>query len=155
MPFTINEACTGCGACPRVCPTGAISGEKKKLHAIDDTLCIECGACGRVCPSAAVLNQSGKVATMVKRSQWEKPEFKDEACMSCTICIDTCPAHCLAMSEAKNSKDPHAYPYLKVEKACIGCGFCAAECPVDAVTMRTPSPKEAKAPLNTGKEAVQ
>jgi len=92
---------------------------------------------------------------MAKRSRWEKPEFKHEACMSCTICIDACPAHCLEMSEAKDSGNTHAYPYLKAEKACIGCGFCAAECPVDAIFMRTPAPREAKVSSDAVKEAAQ
>ena len=36
MPFTIiAEACTGCSACEKRCPTGAISGESKKVYFIE------------------------------------------------------------------------------------------------------------------------
>lgn len=45
----LEEVCTGCGACMRVCPSGAITGEKKKPHRINDDLCIKCGACFDVC----------------------------------------------------------------------------------------------------------
>jgi len=48
------EKCTGCGACIRVCPTGCISGEKKKIHVIDEGRCTRCGACAQVCPVDAV-----------------------------------------------------------------------------------------------------
>jgi NADH:ubiquinone oxidoreductase subunit F (NADH-binding)/(2Fe-2S) ferredoxin/Pyruvate/2-oxoacid:ferredoxin oxidoreductase delta subunit len=48
------QACTGCGACIRPCPEGAISGEKKQPHTINLELCIKCGACRDVCRFDAV-----------------------------------------------------------------------------------------------------
>ncbi len=50
----IDEFCKGCGACKRVCPAGAITGEKKKAHTIDPDLCIKCGACFEICKFNAV-----------------------------------------------------------------------------------------------------
>lgn len=44
------EKCVGCLLCLKSCPTGAISGERKKVHVIDQSLCIKCGACFDVCP---------------------------------------------------------------------------------------------------------
>jgi ferredoxin len=53
--YTIAEGkCTGCGACARKCPTECISGEKKQLHAIDQTKCIKCGVCMETCTFDAV-----------------------------------------------------------------------------------------------------
>lgn len=138
MPFTITQSCVGCQACKKVCPVGAISGEKKEVHVIDQALCIECGACGRICPHASVLDQFGTICAMVKRTQWKRPRVNNDECMSCNICIETCPVNCLGLSQAHDSGNPHGYPYLKEEKACIGCSFCALECPVGAITMASP-----------------
>ncbi|HKN20031.1 MAG TPA: NADH-ubiquinone oxidoreductase-F iron-sulfur binding region domain-containing protein [Terracidiphilus sp.] len=48
------ERCKGCGLCIKSCPTGAITGEKKKPHSIDPELCIKCGACAKACKLQAV-----------------------------------------------------------------------------------------------------
>ena len=53
--YTIDEtACTGCGACLKACPEGAITGEKKEVHTINAGKCIKCGICYDVCKFDAV-----------------------------------------------------------------------------------------------------
>jgi len=55
ITYSINEEnCTGCGACTKVCPVDAITGEKKELHTIDPEKCIRCGACISACTFDAV-----------------------------------------------------------------------------------------------------
>ncbi len=50
----IEELCKGCCACLRACSSGAITGEKKKPHRIDQSLCVKCGACFEVCKFKSV-----------------------------------------------------------------------------------------------------
>ncbi len=50
----LEEFCKGCTACTRVCPAGAIVGEKKKPHKIVQDICIKCGACFETCKFKAV-----------------------------------------------------------------------------------------------------
>ncbi|NPV73067.1 MAG: NADH-quinone oxidoreductase subunit NuoF [Pelotomaculum sp.] len=49
-----QEKCTGCGACARACPAGAIAGEKKQPHVIDVEKCIKCGSCIQKCKFEAI-----------------------------------------------------------------------------------------------------
>ncbi|MBZ0263773.1 NAD(P)H-dependent oxidoreductase subunit E [bacterium] len=61
IKYHINKDCTGCLVCKRQCPVEAISGEKKKLHIIDQDICTTCGICMEVCNFDAVDIISGGV----------------------------------------------------------------------------------------------
>jgi|Deesub1362B_J571_1020462.scaffolds.fasta_scaffold00078_29 NADH-quinone oxidoreductase subunit F len=55
LTYTIlEEFCKGCTMCARVCPAGAIVGEKKKPHRIVQEICIKCGACFETCKFKAI-----------------------------------------------------------------------------------------------------
>lgn len=53
--YVITGECEGCGVCKTSCPTGAISGDKKGLHVIDDDLCIRCGLCMSACKFGTII----------------------------------------------------------------------------------------------------
>jgi len=50
----LTTKCVGCTACARVCPAGAIAGERKQPHVINPEKCIKCGQCFEVCKFHAV-----------------------------------------------------------------------------------------------------
>ena len=50
----LEDKCTGCTACARKCPTGAITGERKQLHKIDPEKCIKCDNCTITCKFGAI-----------------------------------------------------------------------------------------------------
>ncbi len=47
--------CTGCTLCAKKCPQECITGERKKIHVIDEAKCIKCGICKDVCKFNAVM----------------------------------------------------------------------------------------------------
>jgi len=51
----LEDKCTGCGACLKLCPQQAIKGEPKNPHTIDPNKCIRCGVCRDVCPFEAIM----------------------------------------------------------------------------------------------------
>ena len=60
--FIDPEKCKACMICLRKCPSEAIDGGKKIIHAIDQDKCNGCGTCLEVCPPkfGAVSKSSGK-----------------------------------------------------------------------------------------------
>ncbi len=48
------EKCTGCGVCIKACVYGAISGQKKEVHVINNELCQKCGICRSECKFEAI-----------------------------------------------------------------------------------------------------
>jgi NADH-quinone oxidoreductase subunit F len=54
LTYTITDDCSGCTLCLKACAVGAITGERKTLHVIDQSKCTVCGECYKVCNLGAV-----------------------------------------------------------------------------------------------------
>ena len=55
ISFNITDECKGCTACSKKCPVGAISGDKKEKHTINQDVCIRCGRCEDTCKFGAIV----------------------------------------------------------------------------------------------------
>jgi 2-oxoglutarate ferredoxin oxidoreductase subunit delta len=51
-----------------------------------------------------------------------------ERCKGCSFCVEFCPAHCLELDKAYNSKGYHP-PVLARPDDCNGCDLCGLYCP--------------------------
>lgn len=135
--YSITDDCIGCGLCARNCPVGAITGEKKEKHVIDENACIRCGLCGRLCAKSAVLDNHGNPTVRVPKKEWGHPVF-DKTCVGCSLCVINCPKQCIEISGPAFHGDILTAATLVRPEDCIGCGLCVSACPIDAVTLVAP-----------------
>lgn len=66
-----EDTCTGCTRCFKVCPTDAIVGAPKQIHAVVTDACIGCKKCVDVCPTECL--QMQPVEATLRDWRWPKP----------------------------------------------------------------------------------
>lgn len=66
-----EETCTGCTRCFKVCPTDAIVGAPKQIHAVVADACIGCRKCVNVCPTECL--QMHPIEVTLRDWRWPKP----------------------------------------------------------------------------------
>ena len=72
MIARISEAtCIGCGKCVKVCPTDAVMGAPKQIHAVFKDACTGCAKCVEVCPTECLTMQP--VVVTLHEWRWPKP----------------------------------------------------------------------------------
>jgi len=66
--YIAPDKCPGCTLCLKNCPAGAVKGENKHIHVIDQSVCTKCGECFEICPPkiSAVVKLSGQEALELK-----------------------------------------------------------------------------------------
>ncbi|MCF6205445.1 MAG: 4Fe-4S binding protein [Sulfurovum sp.] len=81
----VNEDCTNCQICYRICPTGALSSNKKfSLIHFDAMLCVKCRLCHDVCEPDAIQLQPGfEVKEFFEPTQRTLATFSIKRCNEC------------------------------------------------------------------------
>jgi len=76
----VHEAnCTGCTRCFKVCPTDAIVGAARQIHAVVADACIGCEKCVTVCPTECL--QMHPIEVTLRHWRWTKPNANPEAAL--------------------------------------------------------------------------
>lgn len=74
QPMVANvheDICVGCTRCIKVCPTDAIIGAMKQIHAVVGDACTGCNQCEPVCPTGAI--RTVPVTVTVGTWVWPRP----------------------------------------------------------------------------------
>ena len=73
MVARVDESnCIGCTRCYKVCPTDALVGAPKQIHAVVADACIACAKCVEVCPTECLRIHPVKVT--LRNWRWPSPE---------------------------------------------------------------------------------
>lgn len=90
LPFArvmVDETCTACGVCARMCPTGALSFNTGEDNAYQLSFisagCIDCGACAKVCKPGALQRRA---ATLGEVTDPAPIVLRSGTLRSCTKC---------------------------------------------------------------------
>jgi electron transport complex protein RnfB len=67
-----EDDCLGCARCIKLCPTDALVGAPKMIHAVVADACIACAKCVEVCPTECL--KMHPVKTTLRSWRWPKPE---------------------------------------------------------------------------------
>jgi ferredoxin len=134
MAYFLIENCTGCAACQPRCPTGAITGARGHLHALDARRCIDCGACAAVCADEAILDAEGRLAAWVDPAERPLAQVTAAACTGCKLCVWSCPFGALRL--VPHASSHHFGIAAVIAERCVGCGLCERDCPYGAVHVR-------------------
>ncbi|MGD9130146.1 MAG: 4Fe-4S binding protein [Candidatus Bathyarchaeota archaeon] len=68
--YKIEEKCTKCGICKRVCPTQVVEVHNEKSGKIDTSMCVLCLRCVEMCPYESCLKLEMGRKTLFKSRNW-------------------------------------------------------------------------------------
>jgi ferredoxin len=137
----INQKCTACSICERVCPTNAITSGEERYY-IDPDLCINCSVCGIYCPFDAIDDSGEVLVPKIKPKKVPKALVHEELCTGCEFCVHVCPFDALEMRPLVDDGALHLPQTSTVAdvilKNCTSCKLCEQVCIKDAIEVPRP-----------------
>ena len=81
----VDDSCTNCQICYRICPTGALSSDAKfSIINFDSMLCVKCRLCHEVCEPEAIQLQPGfEIKEFFEPTQRTLATFNIKRCNEC------------------------------------------------------------------------
>lgn len=136
---SVSENCTGCGACIRACPMGAIPEEPGRTRFRE---CIACLRCVRVCPEAAIhfrlFPQSAGAESFVPERRLFLASGLSGAGMA-ALALTGLDSPALkegvtgTIVDPGRVRPPGALPEGDFLARCLRCGECMAACPTNTL----------------------
>ncbi len=126
----VNDRCTRCGACARVCPTGTIRPERD--FASDPGECTQCLACLPACPY-------GAIEFPARRPQLAWREYDPDrrqalaALGGAMVAVGLFRSDLFARREHPQLIRPPGARENDLLAKCIRCGECSRACPTSAI----------------------
>jgi electron transport complex protein RnfB len=71
VAFIKDDLCIGCTKCYKRCPTDAIVGASKQIHAVIGDACTSCEKCVDVCPTECIVMRP--IPVTLQNWYWPKP----------------------------------------------------------------------------------
>lgn len=138
------DNCRGCTACARACPVGAINGEPKSVHEIDQDECIRCGACFDTCKFSAIY-QGDITPAPAKAAAPKKPAAAAAAGAGAAAAAGAAKKAAAPKKKAAPKAVEHDplnrdFPLRIDPNACKGCTACARNCPEQCITSAPKTP---------------
>lgn len=141
-PYACQYACIGLGECAESCPFDAIS-MVNGFPVVDPHLCVGCGTCVRTCPNGIIELIPTQARVWVPCSSKDPGKVVKQVCevgcISCKICVKSCPAKAFSMEDGR----------IKIDhKACMAYGpecetICIEKCPRKIIRPFTPQARAA------------
>lgn len=123
-------ACSGCGKCVEVCPSGIIA-MVGGFPSVDFSIgeCTFCGKCAEACPDPVFSTSQMQGFNHVMAIGKDCLAFGK---VDCQACRDVCP------TEAIRFRPRRGGPFVPEisEDACTGCGACISVCPAGVIEIK-------------------
>lgn len=138
LPVKIfKDNCKGCTMCAKACPAGAINGEVKQPHEIDQDECIRCGACFDTCKFNAIY-QGDITPAPAAAAKKAAPADGAKAAAPAAAAAAAAPKKKAAPKPVEHDPLDRNFPLRIDPNACKGCTMCARNCPEQCISSDGP-----------------